>query len=307
MKKILFLLLVVLISSSTVLAAEADDVSADLSSCPDNSSLIDGVCECQLGLDFDEESETCIDSTLYCQQEFGDNVVYDLDNDTCLCVDGYSWMEDDQECITMDELCKISYGIGYNYVDGECLGTGGGGGESSGLFTDVDESHGNYTAIKYLYDMGVLEGYADGSFKPDNTVNRAELLKILLEGQGITPSVQVHHDCFTDVGQDWYAPYVCYAKGLDWVEGYDDGSFKPGQEVTNIEALKMLLVSQGVVVPESVESDPFADVAVGEWFTPYVFVANSLEILEETGTNFYPGAVRTRAQIAENLYRLLVN
>jgi hypothetical protein len=301
MKKLLFLSITLLIGSSTAMAA---DVEAELASCPDNSTLINGVCECQMGLDFDEDDEVCVDSTLWCQKNYGANIIYDLNNDTCACEGGYSWMEDKNECVTLDEVCKTNYGVGYSYVDGECVGTGGGG-DTDGLFTDVDENHANYAAIKFLHDMGVLEGYDDGSFQPKKTVNRAELLKILIEGQGVTPSVQVHKDCFIDVAQDWFAPYVCYAKDLNWVEGYGDGSYRPGQDVTNTEAIKMLLLSQGVEIPDSVEITPFADVPVDEWFAPYLFVAQELEILEETGANFYPGSDRTRAEISENLYRLL--
>ena len=47
-------------------------------------------------------------------------------------------------------------------------------------------------------------------------------------------------DCFSDVTDEWFAKYVCYAKTVGWVKGYSDSTFKPTQEITLIEALKIL-------------------------------------------------------------------
>lgn len=173
-------------------------------------------------------------------------------------------------------------------------------------FSDLGETHDNYDAIIYLYGEGMINGYGDGTFKPNNTLNRAELLKILVEGSGETPSVDQYHDCFSDVTTDWYAPYVCYAKEQGWVSGYPDGSFKPGDAVNKVEALKMLLNSQGVTINTPSDA-PFSDVPATEWFAPYVAEAKSLDILEEDSENFQPDADRTRGGICENLYRLLLS
>lgn len=171
-------------------------------------------------------------------------------------------------------------------------------------FPDVDSDHDNYSAIEYLYDEGVIGGYDDGSFKPGNTVNRAELLKILVEGQGITPDADTYKNCFPDVTTDWYAKYVCYAKEEGWVSGYDDGFFRPADSVNKVEALKMLLNSQDIET-DSGTSSSFEDFSTSEWFAAYVAKAEDLGILEENGSSFHPDDDRTRAGIAEELYRLL--
>ena len=171
-------------------------------------------------------------------------------------------------------------------------------------FTDVDADHDNYTAIEYLHAENVIAGYDDGSFKPDDTVNRAELLKILVEGQGMTPNEETYKNCFPDVTTDWYAKYVCYAKEQGWVSGYDDGFFRPADPVNKVEALKMLLNSQDVEIHVGDQSS-FEDFSEGEWFAPYVAKAEGLGILEENGASFHPDNDRTRAGIAEELYRLL--
>lgn len=118
-------------------------------------------------------------------------------------------------------------------------------------FSDVPSTHKNRNAIDYLQGAGVINGYADGTFKPENTVNRAELLKILIEGKGINPDGSEYKNCFLDVKEEWFAKYVCYAQEQGWVSGYVDGTFKPAQTVNKAEAIKMLVNSQGYEIPDS--------------------------------------------------------
>ncbi len=178
--------------------------------------------------------------------------------------------------------------------------------EEENVFSDLTVSHINYDAIMYLKSEGVISGYPDGTFKPANDVNRAELLKILVEGKGISPSLEEYNNCFPDVNDDWFVPYVCYAKEEGWIDGYPDGTFKPGQTVNKAEALKMLLNSQNIDVPASLEDKPFDDVNISDWFAPFVAKAKEMNILEETGSNLNPGDLMKRAGICENLYRLLI-
>ncbi len=174
------------------------------------------------------------------------------------------------------------------------------------VFSDVKSDHKNFRAINHLYQEGIVTGYSDGTFKPSNTINRAELLKILIEGQGVTPDASSYSNCFPDVTTDWYAKYVCYAKAQGWVAGYPDNTFHPGDTVNKVEALKMLLNSQDIDV-EAPANAPFTDVSVSEWFAPFVAKAKEMEILEESGSTFSPDADKNRGSICENLYRLLTD
>lgn len=178
--------------------------------------------------------------------------------------------------------------------------------EESNPFTDLSVSDENYEAIVYLEDNGVIGGYPDGTFKPDDTVNRAELLKILVGGTGVTPTVETYSDCFPDVTTDWYAPYVCYAKSEGWVDGYPDGTFKPEDEVNKVEAIKMLVNSQGYSVSGGVSEPPFDDVATTDWFAPYVEVAKDKGLLEETGGSFGVADEMKRGGVSENIYRAMI-
>ena len=173
-------------------------------------------------------------------------------------------------------------------------------------FPDVQVGHKNFDAIKTLKNWGVLGGYPDGTFKPYNSINRAELLKVLMEGLGYSPSVGQYSNCFPDVGTDWFAPYVCFAKDQNWISGYQDGTFRPGASVNKAEAIKMLIeVFEVTAVNPQIGNTPYTDVPFEAWFAGYVQTAISVSILEESlGGPFSPGADMTRGGFSENLYRL---
>ncbi|MFA6436334.1 MAG: S-layer homology domain-containing protein, partial [Candidatus Gracilibacteria bacterium] len=173
----------------------------------------------------------------------------------------------------------------------------------------VVESHPNYYALKFLTYEGVLEGYPDGTFRPNAEINRAELLKVLVYSwyDGM-PDKTLYKDCFNDVASEWFAPYVCYAKELGWVEGYADGGFHPDSTVTKGEALKMIMKYWDVELPAvaDVSDLPYDDVYAAIWYAPYVEKAYELGILEETGGSFGGTELRTRAAVCEELFRLFV-
>lgn len=176
---------------------------------------------------------------------------------------------------------------------------------SENNFTDLPSNHANINAILYLNQEGIVSGYEDGTFRPNNEINRAELIKILVESLDIQPAVSDYNNCFEDVAEDWYAPYVCYAKDQGWVNGYSDGTFKPGQNVNKVESIKILLNSQNIEVPDSVDEAPFLDMNTEEWFVPYITQAKELNLLEEEGPYFFGAQNMKRAGVCENIYRLL--
>lgn len=177
--------------------------------------------------------------------------------------------------------------------------------EDAQIFSDVTLDTPNSEAIAYLKEQGVLGGYPDGSFKPTQSLNRAELLKILVEGKGITPNSS-YTNCFPDVKNEWFAKYVCYAKEQGWISGYPDGTFRPSSNVNKVEAIKMLLEVFDVDTTANPANGPFSDVPLGAWFTNYIHVAKQLGLLEESGNNYFPSTEITRGGISENIYRLLL-
>ncbi len=135
-------------------------------------------------------------------------------------------------------------------------------------FSDIE----NYPwddSIEYLQQHDVVDGYEDGSFQPQKTINRAELTKIIIESvYDDSDFGSSAGDCFPDVrATDWFAKYVCFAKENNIVKGYPDGTFRPNNEITQPEAIKIILESFGVEVsPEEKE----------EWYQSYLEEAEYL-------------------------------
>lgn len=171
-------------------------------------------------------------------------------------------------------------------------------------FNDIGSSS-NKTAILYLSDNGVIKGYSDGSFKPNDSINRAELSKILVTATHTEPGLDQYNRCFSDVGMQWFASYICYAKAQGWVKGYADGTFKPGNPVNTAEALKMILNAQNIAPEVSVEFNTYTDVDSGAWFAAYVETANAKGLLEKKSGKLGIGANITRGMVAETIYRAI--
>ncbi len=114
---------------------------------------------------------------------------------------------------------------------------------TSSEFLDVHDDTPFAPAIRFLQNRGIVAGLSDGTFHPNNFLTRAELLKMVLlakQDNGIGESYS--SSCFSDVdATTWYARFVCYAKENQIIGGYDDGTFKPGQPVSYVEALKITL------------------------------------------------------------------
>ena len=173
-------------------------------------------------------------------------------------------------------------------------------------FRDVVDTHPNYEAILTIYEKAIIIGYPDLTFKPDNPINRVEFLKILIEAAGTSPDPAIYNSCFPDVQSEWFAPYVCYAKEKGWVQGYEDGNFRPINTVLDVEAAKMLVETQGYYVPDKITKVPYTDVSLDSWYAVYVSAAKSKGLLEETGDKYNPGKNMTRAGITEMTYRAVI-
>ncbi|MBU1018558.1 MAG: S-layer homology domain-containing protein [Patescibacteria group bacterium] len=143
--------------------------------------------------------------------------------------------------------------------------------------TDIEDSP-YELAVKFFEYRGVIEGYDDNTYKPDNTINRAEFLKVLVESR-FPGAAGEENNCFSDVGNEWFAKYICYAEESGIISGYPDGSFKPEQKINLAEALKIVLETYDVQI----------DSEAGEnWYDPYYLLSlekNWLEDIDESITH----------------------
>ncbi|MCT4591994.1 MAG: S-layer homology domain-containing protein [Candidatus Gracilibacteria bacterium] len=171
------------------------------------------------------------------------------------------------------------------------------------FFLDVNENHKNYKAIKYMKDQDIITGYSDGRFRPDDSVNRVELLKMIIESQPNDFTLSSSDaSCFTDVNEgEWYAPYACYAKKNGWVKGYKDNSFKPNAKLNKAEAVKIILLSYGLR-SDSYKYSSFVDVDENEWYFGYIEKAVEQGIVDDDGDYFNPAKSVTRAEVSQFIY-----
>ncbi len=104
-------------------------------------------------------------------------------------------------------------------------------------FTDVAEDDWYNTAISTLANAGVLDGYTDGTFKPNDTITRAELIKIASSFYDTTAGKTTE---FSDIEAHWAEKFIEEASKLGIVDGYGDGTFHPDQAVTRAETMKIV-------------------------------------------------------------------
>lgn len=184
------------------------------------------------------------------------------------------------------------------------------------IFPDVDQKHPNNLAITYLYKKNVMRGSQDPEtgeilFRPDDTINRVEILKTVFENIGAKvptkEELAAGEEIFADVKPDhWFAPYVAYAKDLGIVSG-NDGLYRPADEVNLAEAIKIITEATNVSVEvyENNGESPYADALADVWYTPYLFFVKKHDLVDaDSKGNIQPGKSLTRAEFAEIIYRL---
>lgn len=155
-------------------------------------------------------------------------------------------------------------------------------------FSDVSDSY-TATAVEALRLMGVLDGYGDGTFRPDTVLNRAQFCKMAvyaMDGSGelgrystvtIFPDVKPSH---------WASAYINMASKKGIISGFADGKFKPGQTVTAGQAVTILMRGLG-----------YKDEDMGGvWPQSYMAEAQTNGLLKSTGiTSAYAGLTRAQA------------
>ena len=152
-------------------------------------------------------------------------------------------------------------------------------------FSDVDDSTQFGEAIYELVGDGVLNGYEDGSFKPEGTITRAEFAKVIgVAIEGTKAMWDAKETRFSDMAGHWAIPYVAYASNAGIINGYEDGTFRPDQTVTYAEAIKMIVCSLGY--------GPVVDLKLTPWYQGYINVANQIGLTKGAATLADNGASR---------------
>ncbi|MEW6229792.1 MAG: S-layer homology domain-containing protein [Bacillota bacterium] len=154
-------------------------------------------------------------------------------------------------------------------------------------------------AITALVDEGIIGGYPDGTFKPENPVTRAEFAKMVARAFAIRPTGEPR---FRDISNNWAKAYIIALSESGIVSGYPDGTFKPERHITRAEMATMLVrvVKLGDKMDSLEQPEPsFGDVGPEHWAFRSIETANTLGILPvHFGVVFEPNAATTRAETA---------
>ncbi len=167
--------------------------------------------------------------------------------------------------------------------------------EAKLIFTDVKDESDYQTAIEYLYDKKVVEGYempeGDKRFYPNKSVNRAEFLKMVqtILGEEIKTDV----NCFLDVKDEWFAPHICSAYSNKTVTGYADGTFQPAKIIAFEEMLAIAFRAYGFKLSQNTSE---------AWYEVYLEKAEELELL--SNLDLAQGDFVTRGEAAQFLYNM---
>lgn len=169
------------------------------------------------------------------------------------------------------------------------------------FFTDVPPTHPAFEAISELEQRGVINGFPDGSFRPDATITRAAALKIVLLSAGAEMGGVVSASPFPDVPVgEWFAPIARKGKELGIIQGDAQGNFLPSKNVSRAEALAMLFRTQGTTL-ETPEETPFEDVPLSAWYAPHFAEAKQRGLI--SGNRAEPDIMLTRQELADLAFR----
>ena len=104
-------------------------------------------------------------------------------------------------------------------------------------YTDVPADAWYNNAVSTLSNAGIIDGYEDGTFKPDGNITRAEFATIAVRFFEATYDGE---DLFSDIAGHWAQDYINEAANAGIVDGYPDGTFRPQQYITRAEAMTMV-------------------------------------------------------------------
>lgn len=157
---------------------------------------------------------------------------------------------------------------------------------TTNAYSDVAAGSWYNNAISTMSSAGIVNGYPDGTFRPDAPITRAEMAKMI----SLFAKLDKTEDRFTDIAGHWAEAYIKLAAGNGWIEGYPDGSFKPQQSITRAETMTMInRVLERVpstishLLPYSV-MQTYPDCVASDWFYIAVQEATNSHTYERAAT-----------------------
>jgi hypothetical protein len=168
-------------------------------------------------------------------------------------------------------------------------------------FTDIS-GHWGESIINEAAGLGVVGGYPEGYYLPDNLMKREEFYKLITNVLTVVPDTTNTVVSFKDVDPiEWYVPTVKIAVAAGITSGYEDGTFGIGQMISRQEAAKVVAT---VISTNNLDTTKNASASkdvslIGEWALPYVNIMFQKGYMKgDTDGNFRPTTALTRAEAA---------
>lgn len=180
-------------------------------------------------------------------------------------------------------------------------------------FSDIKDNHWAYSYVENLNSTGIISGYPDGTFKPENTVTREEFIKMVISAAGLYDSAA---ECsFDDVASNaWYYRYVASAKSVGAISGITETAFGSGRNITrqDVAVIVARLLDRFKESNSSAKTGVVTsyadDVNVSDYAKASVNILTNLGIIDGFEDNsFNPLAYLTRAQAAKIIYMFREN
>ncbi|MFD2444569.1 S-layer homology domain-containing protein [Bacillus sp. CGMCC 1.16607] len=169
-------------------------------------------------------------------------------------------------------------------------------------FKDVPSNEYFFEAINSLHARNIINGFGDGTFRPNEIITRAQAAKILALALDLDMTI-IKDPGFKDVPKEnWSYQYISALANKGIIAGYGD-EFKPNDPLTRAQMAKIISLAYHLQTDDSKQL-PFTDVKHGDWFANYVGALVGNEITSgTTPTTFSPNKNVTRGQIAAFVYR----
>ena len=172
-------------------------------------------------------------------------------------------------------------------------------------FTDVPVNHPAFAAINKLHQQDMVEGFSDGSFRPDNQLTRAEFVKLTLAASNCSVCSDVSPQRLAELELPfwdaqtgaWYLQCLNDAKKSKLVNGYADRSFRPNNNISRAEAVAVLLRS----IKQPLLKNPpqlINDLPYRAWYRPAIWTAVKMGLINVQNGYVFPEQAITRAEFA---------
>lgn len=183
-----------------------------------------------------------------------------------------------------------------------CLAILPAGAAFAGIAPDLAGNWAKNQISKWM-DQGLISGYPDGEFKPDNPVTRAELTVLINRAFGFTETKKAN---FNDISSSkWYYSSILQANAAGYIQGYEDGTFKPDQKINRQELA--VIISKLLKLTAPAAAPDFKDITKSAaWSKGAIGAVSEQGIMKGSGDgNFRPLAYTTRAETVVILDRAL--